>query len=273
MKSSETREIPEPARKDSSSTGIQAVEKGLGLLRILVRSPGGMPLTTLAAAAGMPPAMSHKYLASFIRAGLVTQSGSGGLYDLGPFALELGFAAMRRMDVIEIGRGVLEDLRDQVGSTAAMAVWGNQGPTIVRAAEPMGSFATHIRIGTVLPLLTSSFGRCFAAFLDRRFTKELMQQELSDPEGPAARAGLRTLEQVEAMLAEIRSQRMSRATTLVHSGRMALSAPVFDRDRHMIAAISVIGFTESMDFSPEGQPAQVLEKAARGLSRMLNAPL
>jgi DNA-binding IclR family transcriptional regulator len=219
----------------------------------------------------MAPAMTHKYLASFVRSGLVTQSGSGGLYDLGPFALELGFASMRRLDVIELGRHILEDLRDQTGTTAAMAVWANRGPTIVRAAEPAGSFASHIRIGTVLPLLTSSIGQCFAAFLDRRITQELMHEELADP-GLAARTGLNCLDDVEVLLAECRARGMSSATTLVHAGRMALSAPVFNHDGDMVAAISVIGFTDHIDFRWEGKPAQMLAAAAQKMSRTLNVP-
>src|SRR5476649_1673483 len=80
---------------ERTSTGIQSIEIGISLLRILADARGALPLTAIAAAAGMALGKAHKYLASFIRSGLVIQSETGGRYDLGAFALDLGLAAMR----------------------------------------------------------------------------------------------------------------------------------------------------------------------------------
>lgn len=255
----------------TGSTGIQSIETGIPLLRILAEAKTALPLTTLAAAVGMAPGKAHKYLASFIRSGLVTQSETGGRYDLGPFALELGLAAIRRLDVMDIAQAALDDLRDQLDTTVSMAVWANRGPTIVRWAETPNIMSLTIRIGTVMPLLTSSFGRIFAAFLDRRATQELMQAEIADPNGLAARAGLRTLGDIEAMLAEFRSRRMSVAVDLVDPGRAALSAPVFDHNNKMVAAISVVGVQGRLGVAWDGKPACELAMVASKLSRRLGA--
>lgn len=252
-------------------TGIQSVELGMGLLRVLTESPGPLTLTALAGATGMAPGKAHKYLLSFIRGGLVTQKESGGRYDLGPMALELGLAAMRRLDVMELAQAALDNLRDRVGTTTSMAVWANRGPTIVRWAETPHIMSLTIRIGTVMPLLTSGFGRVFAAFLDRRLTQESIQAELTDPNGLAARAGLRTMVDVDAMLAEFRSRRMSVACNLVDPGRAALGAPVFDHNGRMVAAIVVIGVEGQLDTSWEGAPARELHNCAQNLSRRLGA--
>lgn len=256
---------------ERTSTGIQSIEIGIPLLRILADARGALPLSAIAAAAGMAPGKAHKYLASFIRSGLVTQSETGGRYDLGAFALDLGLAAMRRMDVMLIAQTALDDLRDRLDTTVSMAVWANHGPTIVRWAETPNIMSLTIRIGTVMPLLTSSFGRIFAAFLDRRLTQEIMNSELADPAGAAAKAGLRSLADVEAMLAEVRAHRMSLAVDLVDPGRAALSAPVVDHSNRMVAAISVIGAQGRLDVDRNGKPALELAMAADRLSRRLGA--
>jgi DNA-binding IclR family transcriptional regulator len=256
-----------------ASAGIQSIETGIPLLRILAEARGALPLSAIAAAAGMAPGKAHKYLASFIRSGLVTQSEAGGRYDLGAFALDLGLAAMRRMDVMEIAQAALDDLRDRLETTISMAVWANRGPTIVRWAETPNIMSLTIRIGTVMPLLTSSFGRIFAALLDRRMTQEIMQAELADPAGPAGRAGLRSLADVETMLAEFRARRMSVAVDLVDPGRAALSAPVLDHSNRMVAAISVIGVQSRLDVAWDGKPAGELAMVASRLSRRLGAQL
>jgi len=253
------------------STGIQSVEIGASLLRALAQAKGSLTLTALAGAAGMPPGKAHKYLASFVRSGLVAQNEIGGRYDLGPFALELGLAAMRRIAVMDIAQAAIDDLRDQLGTTVSMAVWANHGPTIVRWAETPDIMSLTIRIGTVMPLLTSSFGRVFAAFLDRRLTQVSMQAEIADPAGLAARAGLRGLADVDALLGEFRAHRMAVAVNLVDSGRAALAAPVFDHNDRIVAAIAVIGIQGRLDVAWDGKPARELAAAVEKLSQRLGA--
>jgi DNA-binding IclR family transcriptional regulator len=253
------------------ATGIQSVEHGIGLLRALADANGPLTLTALAVATGMAPGKAHKYLVSYIRGGLVTQKGPGGRYDLGPTALELGLAVMRRMDLMEVAQAALDNLRDRLGTTASMAVWANHGPTIVRWAETPHIMSLTIRIGTLMPLLNSAFGRVFAAFLDRRLTQDIIRAEIADPEGPAARAGLRTLADVDRLLAEFRSRRMTVAENLVDPGRAALGAPVFDYNERVVAAIAVIGVQGQLDTSWDGAPARELALCVENLSRRLGA--
>jgi DNA-binding IclR family transcriptional regulator len=254
-----------------ASTGIQSIENGTPVLRALVRAPGPLSLTAIASASGMAPGKAHKYLASYIRAGLVIQNEIGGRYDLGPFALELGVAAMRRINIMEIAQPAMEDLRDLLGHTVSLAIWANHGPTIMRIAETPDIMSLTVRFGTVMPLLTSSFGRIFAAYLDRRFTQTQIQKELADPEGIAALAGLRSLAEVEAMLAQYRARGMSVADNLSAPGRVALAAPVFDHNNRIVAAIAVIGVHGRLALGPEGRPARALAGTARKLSLRLGA--
>ena len=254
-----------------TSTGIQSIENGTPVLRALVQAREPMTLTAIAMASGMAPGKAHKYLASFIRAGLVVQNESGGRYDLGPFALELGVAAMRRINIMEIAQPALEDLRDLLGHTISLAIWANRGPTIMRIAETPDLMSLTVRFGTVMPLLTSGFGRIFAAFLDRRLTQGLMQAELLDPTGFAASSGLTNLEEVETMLAQFRAHRMSVAENLSAPGRAALAAPIFDHNNRIVAAIAVIGVQGRLDLNWDGRPARELTRVARKLSLRLGA--
>jgi DNA-binding IclR family transcriptional regulator len=254
-----------------TSVGIQSIENGTPVLRALVQAREPMTLTAIAAATGMAPGKAHKYLASFIRVGLVAQNESGGRYDLGPFALELGVAAMRRINVVEIAQPILDDLRDLLGHTVSLAIWANRGPTIMRIAETPDLMSLTVRFGTVMPLLTSAFGRIFAAFLDRRLTQSLMQAELLDPARLAMNSSPSNFAEVETMLAQFRAQRMSVAENLSAPGRAALAAPIFDHNNRMVASIAVIGVQGRLDLNWEGRPARELARAARKLSLRLGA--
>ncbi len=256
-----------------ASTGIQSIENGTPVLRALVHAKGPMSLSAISAATGMAPGKAHKYLASYIRAGLVTQSESGGRYDLGPFALELGVAAMRRISVMEIAQPAMDDLRNLLGYTVSLALWANHGPTIMRIAETPDIMSLTVRFGTVMPLLTSSFGRIFAAYLDRRITQNMIQAELADPKGIAAQAGLKSFADVEAMLAQFRARHMSFAENLSTPGRSALAAPVFDHNNRIVAALAVVGAQGRLDLEPDSRPSRELANTARKLSQRLGAAL
>ncbi|MGH7881261.1 MAG: helix-turn-helix domain-containing protein, partial [Candidatus Binataceae bacterium] len=67
--------------------GIQSVEVGIALLKALKDAPGSSTLTTLSEMARMPASKAHRYLASYVRAGLVRQDLANRRYELGPLAL------------------------------------------------------------------------------------------------------------------------------------------------------------------------------------------
>ena len=106
-------ELDAPAR-----SGIQSIEVGFRLLEVLTHTTGPMMLRDLARAAPMNPAKAHRYLVSFARLGLVTQTPEGR-YDLGPFALEMGLVSLNRQDPMRRARPAAAALRDEIDPTIA----------------------------------------------------------------------------------------------------------------------------------------------------------
>jgi len=97
-------------KNQDSRQGIQSIEVGVPLLRVLADHGAPMMLRDLAKAAGMPAAKAHRYLVSFVRTGLVTQDPLSGRYDLGHFALDLGLASLARLDAVRVATPVLDAL-------------------------------------------------------------------------------------------------------------------------------------------------------------------
>jgi hypothetical protein len=86
-------------------------------------------LKDLAAAAGMSAAKAHRYLVSFQRLGLVTQDPRSTRYDLGPAALQLGLAALARLDPVRWRASAC-----RAGWTASATRW--RWPSGATAARP-----------------------------------------------------------------------------------------------------------------------------------------
>ncbi len=111
--------------------GIQSIEVGGKILFALLEHSSSLPLGALAKAAGMSGANAHAYLVSYGNLGLVRQDPNTGEYELGPLALQLGLAALHRLDPIKIAVPMTREFAERTGQTIAIAVLGNLGPVIV----------------------------------------------------------------------------------------------------------------------------------------------
>ena len=80
--------------------GIQSIDTGIRVLEALERADGPLALKDLSANSELDPSSAHRYLASFVRCGLVRQE-PDGRYDFGPLALRVGLAAMQRLDPVQ----------------------------------------------------------------------------------------------------------------------------------------------------------------------------
>ena len=264
------------AARDASLTpqraGIQSVEVGFGLLDVLGHSIAPLMLRDLAAQAGMSAAKAHRYLVSFQRLGLVVQDPNTTRYDLGPAALKLGLACLSRIDAVKLARARLVVLATQINQTMALAVWGNQGPCIVHWEESPQTVTVNLRLGDVMPLLSSATGLCFAAFMAKQQAaantriKNLLKLELIQAQ-KSGRPDLPTsMTQVTALLTEARQHGIARVGNTLLPGVGGFCAPVFDSDGHMVLGVIALGATSSFDTDWNGAVAAALVVAARQLS-------
>lgn len=153
--------------QDTADTraGVQSVEIGMRLIEFFVAASGPMPLREIAKGTGLGPSATHRYLVSFVRSGLLVQL-SDQRYDLGPLALRLGFAALGRIDSLQIAIDTLDKFVAETGTTAMLSVWSERGPLVVRWRQGIAPVYTTIAVGSVLPVLSSATGNVFLAWHD-----------------------------------------------------------------------------------------------------------
>jgi DNA-binding IclR family transcriptional regulator len=268
----ETRDDAEPMR-----AGIQSVEVGFELLEALSQAPGALMLRDLAAAAGMSAAKAHRYLVSFQRMGLVMQDPVSTRYDLGPAALRIGLASLSRIDAVKLARERIDALLLETGHTLAIAVWGNQGPTMVHWTEAPQTVPVTLRLGDVMPLLTSATGRCFAAFMghegrDAQRIAPMLRDELARLKKLPRNGSLplvdvpQTPQEAQAVLEETRRRGLARVVHSLLPGVGGFCAPVFDAQGRLALGLVVLGSVATLDTDWSGAPATALLRCARQLS-------
>ena len=155
-----------PDDEDSARTprGIQSVEVGGQLLKVLARTGRRMALKDLARAADMTAAKAHPYLVSFGKLGLIEQDAVSGHYGLGPLAMQLGLISLQQVDPVRLAIAELPALAQRIGYTVSASVWGDNGPTIIRVEEGPTAVYVAMRHGTTASVRHTATGKVFAAF-------------------------------------------------------------------------------------------------------------
>jgi DNA-binding IclR family transcriptional regulator len=252
---------------DDIKRGVNALDHALAVLKILAELRAPATLTDIARAAGMPATKVHRYLASFIAAGLVSQPERSGRYDLGKTAMEIGLSAIARNDIVNKVADRLTDLTEATGCTAMLSIWGNQGPTVVRWERAATFIVTTLGLGTTFPLLNSATGRIFLANLPDRLTSDAVDREI------IARntAGGRVIDMdvskrgLERLKDQIRMKGYTTVEGRLIPGLQAASAPVLNWQNEVECAVTLISTRQDI-FNEDGVAVKELLKFVREFS-------
>ena len=114
----------------------------------------------------------------------------------------------------------------------------------------------------MLPLLSSSTGLVFSAYLPSRETVELREREIQAGTAHA----LADDEAYASACEQIRSRGLHFVHGLLMPGVDALSAPVFNAVGHVAAVMTVVGPTSLFHADEDGPAAQHLLAATRAVS-------
>ena len=255
----------------SASRGIQSAIVGFEVLRVMLDGKGPMQLREIAAGANMAPSNVHRYLVSFVNVGMVVQDPVTGRYDLGPFAIRMGLAALGRIDGVEVMAAGLSRLVEQAGIDGHTTIWGTTGPVVLRWRGQPGHIGVRVMEGTVLPVAGSATGRVWACFLPPAQVKPFVQREIADAARTGGSSRAQFLARFEKSLQSIRQCGYSRSSGELRSGIEAIAAPVFGSDGQIAFTLTLIGPTNTVDVSPGGHAVRNILDAATELSGRLGA--
>jgi DNA-binding IclR family transcriptional regulator len=252
---------PSVSRSAKKQRYIQSILVGFKLIRVLQEGGTKLSLKRLAQLAGMSPSNAHLYLVSFGRLGLVVQDPITTYYGLGPYAIDLGLAAIRQLNIADLARGALEALSEELGQSIYLSVWANKGPTIILKFDSHLNVPLAIRIGYVLPMSTSATGQVFLAHLSARETDPILKSEI--PNAVTRRKRLAEIRKI------VTRDGIGLSDSRLYEGFGAISAPVFDHDNRIAASITALGPSNALAVNATGTAALAVKDAAEKLTRSL----
>ena len=246
---------------------VQSAEVGGEVLKALARLEPSATLTQIGEYLQMPVAKVHRYLQALIASGLSAQDTVTGRYLLGPEALHIGLAALDGIDVVTTASQHLPGLCEAIQHSCFLAIWGNRGPTVVRAAAVAGAVTVVTRIGTVMPLLGSATGLMFAAFIDNLEAAGVSAQDMAK-----MRSELRGCSPIVAdRLARIRKQGEATVQGLYVPGIDSIAVPVFGPGQRVVAVLTALGPHDGFDAGAKSPIRARLSETARAVATQLGS--
>jgi IclR family pca regulon transcriptional regulator len=226
------------ARRDDSPDFIEAIARGLDVIRAFRPGQPVMSLAGVAAASDLPRPTARRILLTLEQLGYVRAAGgqSGGGYELTPRVLDLGMSYVLSRGLWEVARPHMEALVAQTQESTSIAqLDGSDIVYVSRVAVPK-IVTLAVTIGTRFPAMQTSLGKVLLAALPLAEAERV----LAEP----SRSGITTRWQPDAAeraaaLREVRARGWALTDEQLAPGIRSVAVPLRDGEGRVIAALNV----------------------------------
>jgi IclR family pca regulon transcriptional regulator len=222
------------ARQDTSPDFIEALARGLEVIRAFQPGQPVMTLASVAAAAGLARPTARRMLLTLQELGYVRAADGG--FELTPRVLDLGMSYVLSRGLWEVARPHMEALVGQTHESSSIAqLDGSDIVYVARVAVPK-IIALAVTIGTRFPAMQTSLGKVMLAALPPAEAERVLAEPSRS--GIAARWQPDDAERA-AELRDVRARGWSLTDEQLALGIRSVAAPLRDGSGRVIAAMNV----------------------------------
>src|SRR5271170_1020172 len=222
------------ARRDSGPDFVEAIARGLDVIRAFGPRKPVMSLVAVAAAAGLPRPTARRILLTLEELGYVRAAGGG--FELTPRVLDLGMSYVLSRGLWEVARPHMEQLVARTRESSSVAqLDGSDIVYVARVAVPK-IVTLAVTIGTRFPAMQTSLGKVLLAALPPGEAERVLAEPTRSgitarwQPGPDERA---------AALREVRARGWALTDEQLAPGIRSVAAPLWDGEGQVIAALNV----------------------------------
>ena len=222
------------ARRDSSPDFIEALARGLDVIRAFPPRQPAMSLAAVAGTTGLARPTARRILLTLEQLGYV-RAVEGG-FELTPRVLELGLSYVLSHNLWEVARPHMEGLVARTHESSSIAqLDGSDIVYVARVAVPK-IVALAVTIGTRFPAMQTSRGKVLLA----AHPPEEAERVLAEP----SRSGIPprvafSSEERAARLREVRARGWALTDEELAAGIRSVAAPLRDGEGRVIASLNV----------------------------------
>lgn len=260
---------PKSSQSDAGVGTVQALDRGLNLLRALTRE-GSASLTDLALQVGMPPSTAHRVLATLQAQDFVELNAATQEWSIGIEAFRVGSAYLDRTSLVDSARLPMRELTAATGETANLAV-ANQGDVVflsqVESPNPIRAF---FRPGTRGFMHASGIGKILLANLPQGEVEAILQKKGCPEFTP------KTITSPSALFGDLEQAR-ARGWSLddeeSYLGMRCVAAAIYNTFSEAIAGVSVSGPSDRFADAAIPEIGPRIKRTADEITRIIGGRL
>ncbi|RHW31774.1 IclR family transcriptional regulator [Lysinibacillus yapensis] len=244
---------------EDKKQGIQSIEIGVLILQLVAAAEGPISITELAKLCETSKSKLYRYLNSFVHTGMLSKN-SDSKYVLGREILRLGLKASNDIKIADIAQPYLLNLKEKFNETCALSLFDENGPFFLSWEESARPINIGIKVGSKVSFTDSAVGKVFASYLPENLTEQLIAKELVDDQA---------INDFKAILPTIRENGYGYTVSTIVEGISAVATPIFDRTNAIVAVLSVVGLSNSIDITPNSEIVINLKQFSEQISQEL----
>lgn len=221
---------------------VPALERGLRLLGEFSRQDRVLGAPELARRLNIPRSTVFRMLSTLETLGFVRKADGGAAYRLDMAVLRLGFEYLASLELTDLGRPLLERLRDATGYSTNLVVRDRRSAVVVAKVSAPTPFVSTVFVGTRLPTHATLLGRAVMCDLS---LPELLDLYGDDPLPPHSTHTPRSVPALHALLQEDLARGYVIERGFYEAIVGSIAAPVRDASGRVIAALGVTIPTQS----------------------------
>ncbi|PIT74905.1 IclR family transcriptional regulator [Limnohabitans sp. G3-2] len=215
---------------------VPGLARGLQLLMQFNRDERELSGAELSRRLGLPRASVFRMLFTLEQSGFLERCPDGVSYKLGLAVLRLGFELLSSMELTEVGRPVIESLRDQSGFSAHLVVRDAREVVFIAKAAGGNAMFHSIQVGARLPAHATVLGRTLLSDVDMKDLAALYPEKTLPAYTPKTPTNLHDL---KVLIDQDRDKGYGVSMGGYETGISTIAAPVFDGQGRVTAAISI----------------------------------
>ncbi|MFC5382005.1 IclR family transcriptional regulator domain-containing protein [Aquipuribacter nitratireducens] len=145
----------------SSETFVRSLERGLAVIRAFDAEHPRLSLSEVARRTGLTRAAARRFLLTLVELGYV--HASDGVFSLRPRVLELGFAYLSGLRLVDVAHPHMQSLSDAVHESVSVSVLDGDDLVYVGRVHARKIMTVALDVGSRLPAYCTSMGRVLLA--------------------------------------------------------------------------------------------------------------
>jgi IclR family acetate operon transcriptional repressor len=240
------------------TSAVQALKRLASILELVASREEPAGAAEIAQAMGLPLSTVARLMRQLADEDLLYRSPLDGRYSLGPRIFALASAGLARVDIAEVARPVLQQLRDVTGETTSLHVQRGLQRVCIDEVQSHHQVRRVVPRGLTQDLPNSATGEVLLAYAPRAERESAIRR---------ARLSRRDRTQLDHRLEEIRAKGYAVRNDSAE-GITGISAPL-RKGAQAVAAVSIAGPSSRFSRDVAVRHSGMLLKAVEDLSKSL----